>query len=126
MNPTPQTPQTLAEIERLTNCLQKANAQTEHFERQWYLVGDERDRLRAENEALRADAERYRWLCENRCDVTMCASSTDYGDGDRTFGPRVELDPDQYPRHLGDIKPKLDALIDALTASRANGENRDG
>ena len=35
-----------AEIERLTECLKKANAQTEHFEREWYLRGDEIERLR--------------------------------------------------------------------------------
>lgn len=44
-----------AECERLTGCLSKANAQAEHFEREWYLRGDEIERLRA-------DAERYRWL----------------------------------------------------------------
>lgn len=43
------------EIARLTECLSKANANHEHFERAWYLRGDEVD-------ALRADAERYRWL----------------------------------------------------------------
>ena len=40
-----------AEIERLTECLKKANAQTEHFEREWYLRGDEIERLRAELES---------------------------------------------------------------------------
>jgi len=35
-----------AEIERLTGCLTKANAQAEHFEREWYLRGDEIERLR--------------------------------------------------------------------------------
>ena len=44
-----------AEIARLTECLSKANANHEHFERAWYLRGDE-------IEALRADATRYRWL----------------------------------------------------------------
>jgi len=43
------------EVERLTSALTKANSQAEHFEREWYLRGDE-------VEALRADAERYRWL----------------------------------------------------------------
>ncbi len=42
------------EIERLTGCLEKANIQAEKFEREWYLRGDEID-------ALKADAERYRW-----------------------------------------------------------------
>jgi hypothetical protein len=34
-----------AEIKRLTACLKKANESTEHFEREWYLRGDEIDRL---------------------------------------------------------------------------------
>ena len=34
-------------IERLTACLKKANDQAEHFEREWYLRGDEIERLRA-------------------------------------------------------------------------------
>ena len=46
------------EIERLTQALKKANDQAEHFEREWYLRGDEIERLRV-------DAERYRWLRKN-------------------------------------------------------------
>lgn len=34
------------EIARLTQCLQKANAQAARFEREWYLRGDEIERLR--------------------------------------------------------------------------------
>lgn len=34
------------EIARLTNCLARANAQAEHFEREWYLRGDEIERLK--------------------------------------------------------------------------------
>jgi ferritin-like metal-binding protein YciE len=49
----------ITELERerdvLRAGLKKANDQTEHFEREWYLRGDEL-------ETLRADAERYRWL----------------------------------------------------------------
>lgn len=33
------------EIERLTLALKTANDQAEHFEREWYLLGDERDAL---------------------------------------------------------------------------------
>ena len=36
------------ELERLTTALHKANSQHEHFEREWYLRGDELERLRAE------------------------------------------------------------------------------
>lgn len=35
-----------AEVERFTQCLQRANDQAEHFEREWYLRGDEIERLR--------------------------------------------------------------------------------
>ena len=45
----------LSENERLRAALTNANDQTEHFERSWYLRGDEIERLRA-------DADRYRWL----------------------------------------------------------------
>ena len=41
------------EIERLTGCLAKANANHEHFEREWYLSGDQIATLTAENERLR-------------------------------------------------------------------------
>ena len=34
-----------AERDRLTACLNAANEQAEHFERQWYLMTDERDQL---------------------------------------------------------------------------------
>lgn len=35
-------------IERLTAALEKANAQAEHFEREWYLRGDELEKLKQE------------------------------------------------------------------------------
>lgn len=44
-----------AQIEALTAALSKANSQTEHFERHWYLRGDE-------IEALTKDAARYQVL----------------------------------------------------------------
>lgn len=42
------------EIKRLTGCLAKANANHEHFEREWYLSGDQIDSLTADNERLKA------------------------------------------------------------------------
>lgn len=36
------------EIARLTECLKRANSQAEHFEREWYLRGDEIEALKAE------------------------------------------------------------------------------
>ena len=51
-------PDLLAENEALRACLTKANSQTEYFEREWYLRGDELEALRnrvAELEALATD-----------------------------------------------------------------------
>ena len=42
----------VAEIERLRAALKTANSQTEHFEREWYLRGDELERLRTALHAL--------------------------------------------------------------------------
>ena len=42
-----------AEIERLTASLKRANETAEHFERHWYLRGDEIERLTAECADLR-------------------------------------------------------------------------
>ena len=50
----------LAEVERLREALTAANAQAERFEREWYLRGDEVERLRR-------DATRYRWLRGDSC-----------------------------------------------------------
>lgn len=44
-------------VERLTDCLAKANAQAEHFERAWYLRADRIEALEAENERLRGVLE---------------------------------------------------------------------
>jgi ABC-type transport system involved in cytochrome bd biosynthesis fused ATPase/permease subunit len=46
-----------AEVERLTRVVRKANNQTEHFERCWYLRGDEIERLRALLLDVRPDVE---------------------------------------------------------------------
>ena len=80
------------EIERLTQALKKANDQAEHFEREWYLRGDEIERLRA-------DAERYRWL--------------------RNEGnPYALLVVGKY--HATDVRPYYDADLDAaIDAERA-------
>jgi hypothetical protein len=44
-------------IERLTACLKKANDQAEHFEREWYLRGDEIVRLRQQHAQAMADMD---------------------------------------------------------------------
>ena len=49
-----------AEKDRLTACLEKANISAEHFEREWYLRGDELDTLRAQLAEAQKDAERLR------------------------------------------------------------------
>lgn len=41
-----------AEIERLTGCLSRANAASEKFEREWYLRGDEIERLQVQAETI--------------------------------------------------------------------------
>lgn len=46
-----------SEVERLTGCLERANAQTEHFERQWYLRGDALEAERAKVAILRGAAD---------------------------------------------------------------------
>jgi hypothetical protein len=43
-----------AEVARLTECLTRANGQTEEFERKWYLSCDEVESLRTERDALQA------------------------------------------------------------------------
>lgn len=61
------------------------------------------------------DAARLAWLGDNACDVVMSASACDYGDGDKTMGPRVSLEPEQYPVHrIGSALNKLRAAIDAV------------
>jgi chromosome segregation ATPase len=47
-----------AEIARLTDCLQKANKQAEHFEREWYLRGDALEKTEQEAAELRAEVDR--------------------------------------------------------------------
>ena len=49
-----------AEKDRLTTCLEKANASAEHFEREWYLRGDEIDTLRAAIDAAKGGADGIR------------------------------------------------------------------
>ena len=48
------------DIRALREALTAANAQAERFEREWYLRGDEVERLRR-------DATRYRWLRGDSC-----------------------------------------------------------
>lgn len=50
------------EIKRLTGCLAKANANHEHFEREWYLSGDQIASLTAEIELLREALEHWVFL----------------------------------------------------------------
>ena len=66
-----------AEIQRLTECLQKANIQAEHFEREWYLRGDEIEKLKSVpqdvEEFIANNAETFddgfgEWVFAIRCD----------------------------------------------------------
>ena len=56
-NPTAALIQSLhARVQELETCLKKANAQAEHFEREWYLRGDELEASQAQREPLSAEA----------------------------------------------------------------------
>lgn len=57
------------EIERLTASLKRANETAEHFERHWYLRGDEIERLRAERDELRDVLLRGGFV---PCDIPAC------------------------------------------------------
>ena len=75
--------------------------------------------LRDEWRKCQADAGRYQFIADSACDVSFLVSITDYGDGDTTPGPRVELTPDQYPVEMfGTGKAKLDFAVDALMAKK--------
>ena len=58
-----------AEKDRLAPCREKANINAEHFEREWYLRGDELDTLRAQLAEAQRDAERLDWIIEHRAYV---------------------------------------------------------
>ena len=53
-----------AEKDRLATCLEKANINAEHFEREWYLRGDELDTLRAQLAEAQRESERLDWMIE--------------------------------------------------------------
>lgn len=114
-----------AEIERLTGCLEKANIQAEKFEREWYLRGDENEALKAECEtrkaygdeqtefaiknanerdALKADAERYKWLKQR----LLCADFS-YGDPSEACNALVFEIPEDMR-----VSADLDSSIDAM------------
>jgi hypothetical protein len=61
--------------DRLTEALKKANEQAEHFEREWYLRGDECDRLRDALIACRPAVQflRDRTLCDTPADDKLSA-----------------------------------------------------
>lgn len=48
-------PPILAELERLRECLHKANESSERFEREWYLRGDALEAAEQECERLRSE-----------------------------------------------------------------------
>lgn len=81
-----------------------------------YRVGFVQGKCRADDK-LRADAERYRWLAKNRCDVFMCVvglESLDTGESDLSV--EVDVHPEAYPEQYGDAKPHLDTAIDIARA----------
>ena len=72
-------------------------------------LGNENWRQRDEIAALRKDAERYRWLRDNRAAVA-------YDQRRCETRPRVELDADTWIR-----RGTLDEAVDAIMASRVLG-----
>jgi alkylhydroperoxidase family enzyme len=62
------------EIERLTDCLKKANTSTEHFERLWYMGADELERATTERDMWKDTlAQRDRELANARAiDIHSC------------------------------------------------------
>jgi len=51
-----------ARVADLEAMLKKANSQAEHFEREWYLLGDALESLQSKLAEAGKDAARYRWL----------------------------------------------------------------
>lgn len=60
-----------ADVARLTDHLRKANSSAEHFEREWYLRGDEIERLEAEKADAVKDAERWRFTRDGDHDLVL-------------------------------------------------------
>lgn len=95
----------LAEIEALesrVSILQKYEDECLHLMRE---AEAERDQLKAENEALRKDAERYRWLCE-AFGVTKLPCAVE-----RILAGEV---------YVADGKSGVDVAIDAAMAKEAS------
>lgn len=102
----------MSNAERLARWLDTLDVRTPERIMNCVLAADELRRLQAENESLRSDAERYRWLA-NR--VLAC----DYGDNDaqgRQVGWRIRHD---LLSRQGQRQPafmfgdSIDAAIDA-------------
>ena len=73
------------------------------------MITAERDQLRAEVEALRKDADRYRWLIRNAEEI--------YFIGAKGFGVNLHLD----PHYIGEDKVIADAN-DAIDAAMSKSE----
>lgn len=65
-----------AEVERLKKCLSKANEQTEHFEREWYLRGDTIEQQAEQVKALGAAITRQHNCGEQLAERIMQADET--------------------------------------------------
>lgn len=90
-----------AENELLRGSLKKANDQAEHFEREWYLRGDE-------IEDLKKDAERFRFANDSEEDFAICYWDESMGNGGEWM----------CNGYKGDSIDLLDAAI-----AKATGEN---
>lgn len=108
-NPTAALIQSLhARVQELETGLKKANAQAEHFEREWYLRGDELEASQAQrvplsDDVLR-DAARYRFL------AVYCRSTSEH------WGGRWSIIVDGPAPKSHDSEDDFDAAIDAAQA----------
>lgn len=99
------------EIARLRACLEKANNQAEHFEREWYLRGDELARLR--------EQEPVAWY-DDDMDCAYTASELDGGTADG-LAPLYRAAPPAQP-----AEPTIDeqvASVNAVFDAWRNGED---
>lgn len=101
-----------SEVERLTGCLKRANDQAEHFERHWYLRGDEIDSLSADVKRLRATIERV-------AAIAHCGGWVGLSEDQTIVYVRV-LTVGRIPG--GSLDSTLAVLTDAIKAARAAQE----
>ena len=74
-----------AEVTRIAGCLERANAQTEEFERKWYLVCDERDAALARLAEIEKQEPAYLLTPDGKCYAYGSAQPLSAGHADATL-----------------------------------------